>query len=229
MIVLTGVSGGIGKELLSHFLEREEKLFVTYNSNKPDLPENKNINLTQVDITDESSVLSWISKIQNELEKIVLINNAGITYNSMAHKSDMKQWKNVINVNLMGTFTVIRHLLPIMREQKYGRIINISSVVAQRGFPGTSAYAASKSALWGLTKTLAQENATKNITINTLNLGYMNTGMLYQIPESYQSELLHQIPLHKFGDISEVSRIISTLIESEYITGSSIDINGGLF
>ncbi|MBP1671863.1 MAG: family oxidoreductase, partial [Bacteroidetes bacterium] len=105
------------------------------------------------------------------------MNCAGISYNSYAHKADIDKWNKVIEVNLNGTFNVIRNILPIMREQSYGRIINFSSIVTSLPTPGVSAYAASKAGLIGLTKSLAVENASKRITVNAINLGYANIGM----------------------------------------------------
>ena len=111
--------------------------------------------------------------------------------------------------------------------ENYGRIINFSSVVAQKGYVGTSAYAASKSALWGLTKVISKENATKGITINNINLGYMNIGMIEQIPEDEKDAILKEIPQQKFGEPFEIIKTLNYLIDNEYITGTSIDLNGG--
>jgi NAD(P)-dependent dehydrogenase (short-subunit alcohol dehydrogenase family) len=124
---------------------------------------------------------------------------------------------------------MIRAILPFMREQNYGRIINFSSVLAQKGVAGTSAYAASKAALWGMSKSIAAENAGKNITINCLNLGYFNLGMIEQVPEELQNELKKSIPTGDFGDPENIYKAVRFLIESNYVNGSSIDINGGLF
>ena len=144
----------------------------------------------QVDITDYKAVQQWIKSIKAELDKIVLINCAGISYNAFAHKADMDAWEKVIDVNIKGTFHVIREVLPIMREQGYGRIINFSSVVAHLPTPGVSAYAASKAALLGLTKSLAVENAFKVITVNAINLGYVSIGMgVNDVPPAYQEKI----------------------------------------
>ncbi len=117
-----------------------------------------------------------------------------------------------------------------MREQNFGRIINISSIVAQKGVPGTSAYAASKSALWGMTKAIAVENASKGITINNLNLGYFNIGMIEQVSQDVQDTIKKQIPINnEFGNSLNIYNAINFLFNSPYITGTSIDINGGLY
>ncbi|OPZ02650.1 MAG: 3-oxoacyl-(acyl-carrier-protein) reductase FabG [Bacteroidetes bacterium ADurb.BinA395] len=136
---------------------------------------------------------------------------------------------NVININLGGTFRAIRSVLPFMYKKGFGRIINFSSIVAQKGVIGTSAYAASKSALWGMTKAIAAENAQKGITINNINLGYMNAGMtLNEVPENLREEIIKQNPSKKLGDLENVYKTVKYLMDTEYINGTSIDLNGGL-
>jgi NAD(P)-dependent dehydrogenase (short-subunit alcohol dehydrogenase family) len=116
-----------------------------------------------------------------------------------------------------------------MREQNFGRIINFSSVVTQLPTPGVSAYAASKSALIGLTKSLATENGAKGITVNAINLGYVNLGMgINDVPEAYQEKMKNQIPSHRFCEPEEVFQTVQYLIQTEYVNGATIDINGGI-
>jgi NAD(P)-dependent dehydrogenase (short-subunit alcohol dehydrogenase family) len=183
----------------------------------------------QVNIVDPFSVENWIQLIKQKLHNIVLINCAGISYNSFAHKADLEKWSEVLNVNVVGTFNVIRHLLPIMREQNFGRIVNFSSVVASLPTPGVSAYAASKSALIGLSKSLAVENASKGITVNNINLGYADIGMgVEQVPVSYQKSMKERIPSGVFCPPEDIFETVKYLIKTEYINGSSIDLNGGL-
>ena len=227
MILITGASRGIGKFLLEKFSELNETVYGTYNST---LPEFKKVEFfTKVDISNYSDVSNWIEKIKNKMTKIVLINCAGNNYNSFAHKADIDKWSQVINVNLIGTFNVIRAVLPIMRKEGYGRIINFSSIAAQIGILGTSAYAASKAGLWGLTKSIAVENASKGITINNLNLGYFDIGMIKEVPEKFQAIIKEKIPTGNFGNPENIFNSVKFLIETDYINGTSIDINGGLF
>jgi len=167
--------------------------------------------------------------IEDKITRVILINCAGTNYSSFAHKSDIKKWVKVINVNLVGTFNVIHAFLPYMREENYGRIINFSSVVAQIGVPGTSAYAASKAGLCGLTKSIAVENAKKGITINNLNLGYFNIGMINDVPKDFQKAIKEKIPSGNFGDPENIFKAVKFLIEADYVNGTSIDINGGLY
>jgi len=226
MIIITGSSMGIGRYLAEKFMSDKIIVYGTYLNNPPI---EKSKYFSKVNISDFNEIVEWFYKIKPELKSVVLLNCAAINYNRYAHKSDLNKWHEVIHVNLLGTFNMIRTILPHMREQNYGRIINFSSVLAQRGVAGTSAYAASKAALWGMSKSIAAENAGKNITINCLNLGYFNLGMIEQVPEELQDEIKKSIPTGDFGDPEDIYKAVRFLIESSYVNGSSIDINGGLF
>lgn len=227
MILITGASKGVGQFLLKSFLEKGELVSGTYNST---IPDNDFMNsLVKVNITDLESISNWLNSLKTDLKSITLINCASISYNVFAHKSDISKWKNVIDVNLIGTFNVIWCLLPYMRAQGYGRIINFSSVVAQLPTPGVSAYAASKSALWGLSKSLAAENGSKGITTNCINLGYANIGMgIIDVPEEYQHQIKQRIPSAKFCEPAAIFKTVEYLINNEYVNGMSLDLNGGL-
>lgn len=227
MIFITGASGAIGFKLFEHYYKKNIETIGTFNKNKP--PTLAEDNIFQLDISDYSKVESFINSISNKLKDICLINGAAVTYDAFTHKGDPDKWANIIDVNLTGTYNMIRALLPIMRGQEYGRIINLSSVVAQKGSIGTSAYSASKAGLCGLTKTIAIENASKNILINNINLGYMEVGMTTRIPSELQEQIKASIPLKRFGPISDIILAIDFLIRSQYVTGTSIDINGGLY
>lgn len=228
MIIITGASRGVGKYLFDRFILDGQEVIGTYNTTSIHSNSDKG-NYFQVNIIDPFSVEKWIHKIHRDLHNIVLINCAGISYNSFAHKADLEKWSEVLNVNVVGTFNVIRHLLPIMREQNFGRIINFSSVVTSLPTPGVSAYAASKSALHGLTKSLAVENASKGITVNNINLGYADIGMgVEQVPLAYQKSMKDKIPTGIFCPPEDIFETVKYLIKIEYINGSSIDLNGGL-
>jgi NAD(P)-dependent dehydrogenase (short-subunit alcohol dehydrogenase family) len=223
MKIITGASRGIGKYLFEKFQNEGEVVYGTYLTTEPD---SKNSDfISKVDISNHSEVLAWINSIKFT-EKIELINCAATNYSVFAHKADPVKWKNAIEVNLIGTFNVINAILPEMRKNNYGRIINFSSVVAKMGVPGTSAYASSKAALWGLSKSIAVENATKGITINSLNLGYFNIGMISDVPPEVQEIIKGKIPVNSFGDPINIYNAIKFIISSDYINGASIDING---
>jgi NAD(P)-dependent dehydrogenase (short-subunit alcohol dehydrogenase family) len=225
MIIITGASRGIGKYLFDYYREKGEVVYGTYNHSQPEISSDSNF--CKVDISNFQDVQNWIENIDKGLGEIKLLNCAGINYNSFAHKADIGEWIKVINVNLIGTFNVIRCVLPTMRKQKFGRIINFSSVVAQRGIPGTSAYAASKAALWGLTKSIAVENANKGITINNINLGYTELGMIQEVPEKYLDGLKSSIPIGDLIPSQDIINVVEYLMKSKYSTGSNVDLNGG--
>jgi acetoacetyl-CoA reductase/3-oxoacyl-[acyl-carrier protein] reductase len=226
MIIITSASRGIGKFLFEKFKNEGKDVVGFYKSN---IPEDNNTNLFKVDVTKEEEVSKFFTENQFLLNNVILINTAGISYNSFGHKTDFDKWKSVIDVNLLGTFNLIRLALPKMREDNYGRIINFSSVVAQKGIPGTSAYASSKSALWGMSKALAAENGGKNVTINNINLGYFDIGMIEQVPADYLEDLIQSIPAKRLGSPKEIFSTVKFIIDTGYLNGTSIDLNGGLF
>lgn len=223
---ITGASRGIGKYLFGRFEEEKQQVFGTYHSENEALEGDERY--FRLDVTDHFEAAKIADSIKDKAGELVLINCAGNNYNSFAHKSDPQHWKSVIDTNLVGTYNVIRAFLPIMREKNYGRIINFASIVAETGIPGTSAYAASKSGLWGMTRSLAVENATKGITVNTLNLGYFDIGMITEVSEEYQKIVKQKIPTGKFGDPENIYNAVRFIVDSDYINGTSFDVNGGM-
>jgi NAD(P)-dependent dehydrogenase (short-subunit alcohol dehydrogenase family) len=226
MIIITGASRGVGNFLLNSYLrESELEVIGIYFTSKP--KENEEV-FEKIDVTNIDEINAFIAKRADDLKNITLINCAGISNNSYAHKSDPDKWKSVVETNLFGTYNFIRALLPLMREQKFGRIINFSSVVAIKPTPGVSAYAASKSALWGLSKSIAIENAFFDISINNINLGYSELGMIETVPEEYKKNILSQIPAGILCEPKDILNTVNYLRTTRYITGSSIDLTGGL-
>jgi NAD(P)-dependent dehydrogenase (short-subunit alcohol dehydrogenase family) len=225
MILITGASKGIGKYLCEQYLHHNESIIGIYNSTIV----GKDIgNYYKVDITDFIQVQEFVNSIKEQLNNITLINCAGINYNSFAHKSDIGKWQEVIKVNLFGTFNLINCTLPIMRDQFYGRIINFGSVVSELPTPGISAYAASKSALSGMSKSIALENANKGITINNINLGYSELGMINEVPEVYLNQIKEKIPSKKLCTSLDIFNTVEYLRNTEYVNGSNINLNGGI-
>jgi NAD(P)-dependent dehydrogenase (short-subunit alcohol dehydrogenase family) len=228
MILITGASRGVGRYLFKRFKEDHLNVLGTYNSTTEGIEDELNL-YYKVDISDYVAVKNMVCTIKESLSQIILINCAGISYNSFAHKADIEKWGRVIDVNLKGTFNIIHELLPLMRGQCYGRIINFSSVTVTLPTPGVSAYAASKAGLHGLTKSLAAENASKGITVNSINLGYVNIGMgINDVPPDYQAKIKLQIPAGRFCEPEEVYNTVKYLIQTEYVNGTAIDINGAL-
>lgn len=226
MIIITGASRGVGHYLFNTFLkDAVDEVRGTYFTSVPETNLDK---YHQVNVLDYGDVEDFITGLGDQLNDIVLINCAGIAYNSFTHKSDPGLWKSVVETNLFGSYHFIRAVLPFMRNNKFGRIINFSSVVASKPTPGVSAYAASKSALWGLSKSIASENASLNITINNINLGYSELGMIETVPEKFKEQIVTQIPAGKLCKPIDIFNTVNYLIDTSYINGTSIDLNGAL-
>ena len=226
-ILIAGASSGIGKFLAEKFSDKGFQVYGTYNSHPP--MKGLAYKMTKVDVTQESDIESWINNVTNSSDKLCLIYSAGINYNCFSHKAEMNKWIEVIKVNLIGAQFVLKYILPIMRRNKFGRIILFSSVVPQIGVQGTSAYSASKAGLWGLCKAIASENSAYGITINTINLGYFDVGMIKDVPTEYLYKIIDTIPMKKLGDPENILRTVEYLMNTDYITGCQINLNGGLY
>jgi NAD(P)-dependent dehydrogenase (short-subunit alcohol dehydrogenase family) len=223
--LITGASRGIGKYLFEHYSSLGEDVSGTWHTS-PVLDER----IAKVDVTDYAQVDRWVSSLPaSRRHDLTLIACAGISFAAMTHKSDPREWAQVIETNLIGAFHAIRCVLPIMREQSFGRIICFSSVVAELPVPGTSAYAASKAALWGLVRTVAAENASRNVTANCITLGYSSIGMGEAVlTDKVREAMLSRIPSGRFCDPDEILRSVEFLTNTPYVTGSCLQLNGGL-
>jgi acetoacetyl-CoA reductase/3-oxoacyl-[acyl-carrier protein] reductase len=226
MYLITGASRGIGQYLFDRLVSEDEDAVGTYCTTLPIRLDSDR--MFKVDVSDARQVADWIDRIRPRLRQVVLVNCAAINYNALGHKADLPRWEQVIRVNLFGTFNVIHALLPTMRAAEYGRIINFSSVVAQTAVPGTSAYAASKAALWGMTRALVAENASKNITINNLNLGYFDIGIIRDVPPLVRDAIKARIPSGMFGQPEDIYRAVKFIVTTGYFNGASLDLNAGL-
>lgn len=224
--LITGASRGIGQYLMQHFVAQGHAVIGVYNSTEPSMLIES---CYQVDLTNEASTASFFHAVEPQLKNVVLLNAAGITYNALAHKADPNAWRKVIDTNVVALFNLSRLLLPLMRQANYGRIISFSSVVAQMGVVGTSAYATSKSALWGMAKAIAAENAIKNVTMNVINLGYFDIGMIDKVPSTMLAEIINKIPSKRLGRPEEIVSAIEFITGNSYLNGTAIDLNGGLF
>lgn len=229
-ILLIGSSGGLGQAITSFFSSSNYKLALHYYKNQPEfLPAGSTC--YQADITSEEQVEKMVQQVIRDFGKIdVVINNAGVSTSEISWKTKTTNWEHTVAVNLTGPFFVAKHVLPHMRAANFGRLIFMSSIVAQTGFVGTAAYSASKAGIIGLVKTLAKENASKNITVNAIAPGYFDAGMINDVTPEIQEELKKQIPAGKLGDPAEIATLIEYLIaeKSSYLTGQTIGINGGL-
>ncbi len=236
-ILLIGASGGVGSNIAVDLAKAGHRLALHYHSGAEQVQQladtvaaNGGFCKTyKADITNETEVQEMMQQVAVDFESIdVLVNNAGITKSGMSWKMELADWQQTIDINLTGVFLCIKHALPVMRNNNWGRIVNITSVVGQAGFPGTVAYAASKAGLIGLTKTVAKEVAEKNITVNSIALGYFEAGMLYKVPEPIREQIKTTIPQKAFGDTAEISNCILYLCNASYLTGQTINLNGGL-
>lgn len=182
------------------------------------------------DITDEMAVIrltSYLNQVRATPE--VLVNNAGYNSDGLLWKLNIDQWQEVVDTILKGTFLLTRAVVPFMREQKNGSIINISSVVGQMGVAGTTNYAAAKAGLNGFTKSLAKELAPKNIVVNTIALGYFDTGIISTVPEDHLKKIVDTVPMKRLGNYWDLIDIIRFLSKTTFCTGQIINLNGGLY
>lgn len=167
-------------------------------------------------------------KRANQFSKITLVHGAAITIDELAIKYEEDAWDHVMDINLKGNFLLTKALLPRMLEEKWGRIISLSSTRGMRGTKGAIAYSTSKSALLGMSKTLAMEYGRFNITSNILALGYFQSGLMETISAELQDEMKEEVPSRKFGDVRDIAYAIEFLIKSDYTNGAVINIDGGI-
>ena len=187
----------------------------------------------QWDVRDYDACVNGIAKVEETLGPVeILVNNAGITRDAMFHKMTPQQWRDVIDTNLTGVFNMTHPVWPGMRERGFGRIVNISSINGQKGQAGQVNYSASKAGDIGFTKALAQEGASRNITVNAICPGYIGTEMVRAIPERVLAErIVPQIPIGRLGEPEEIARCVLFLVSDEagFITGSTMTANGGQY
>jgi 3-oxoacyl-[acyl-carrier protein] reductase len=230
-ILIIGSSGGLGSSILSSFDETKYNLALHYFSN-PFTIQSDNYKSYKADITQESEVEKLIQDVVNDFGSVdIVLNNAGVTISEMSWKTNLSNWDKTIAINLTGPFLVTKHALPHMRKNGFGRIVFMSSIVAQTGFVGASAYAASKAGLFGLAKTISKEVANKGITANSIALGYFNAGMIEDVPHEMQEQLKEAIPVSTLGKPEELAELIKYIIseKASYLTGQTVNLNGGLY
>ena len=181
-----------------------------------------------IDLASAESIKEAFAKAGNV---DILVNNAGITKDGLAMRMKKDDWDAVLATNLTGAFLAIQQVLPGMLKQRWGRIINISSIVGETGNPGQSNYVASKAGLIGLTKSLAQEIASRTVTVNAVAPGFIETDMTAALSEEMKNTLLTHIPLRRFGKVEDVAAAVRFLASEEagYITGHVLDVNGGMY
>jgi len=184
-----------------------------------------------LDVSDEASVKDAVAQVESRWGHIdILANNAGITRDRLLLRLSEQDWDAVLDVNLKGAYLCSRAVLPLMLRQRWGRIVGTASVVGLAGNPGQTNYAASKAGLIGFTKALAREVATRNITVNAVAPGYIETQMVQTLSEKVQEAILGQIPMGRFGTPEDVAGVVAFLCseEASYITGHVINVDGGM-
>lgn len=233
--VVTGGTRGIGKAISIALKEDGYEVVAVYQGNDKAakaFKEEVGAEVQKVDVTDFDQCQSAIEKITKKHGNIgVLVNNAGITRDGAFHKMDQQNWNDVILTNLTSCFHMSRAIVPQMREQKHGRIINISSINAQKGQFGQTNYAAAKAGMIGFTKSLALESAAKNITVNAICPGYIETDMTAAISADILSAIISQIPAGRLGRPEEIAAIVSFLASDKaaFINGATISANGAQY
>lgn len=240
VVLITGGSGDIGSALCrqlakvySHvialdLLTKEKGLLWAEGMDEQNYP---NVHFKHMDVTDFDNCKEVVDSIICDYGRVdALINNAGITRDAVFSKMTKQQWDEVLRVNLDGMFNVTRHVVESMKAQGAGRIVNISSVNAQKGQFSQTNYAASKAGVYGFTKSLAQELMSKNITVNSISPGYVNTRLMQGIRPDILSEIIAQIPAKRLAEPQEIAWAVEFLLNdnSSYITGANLSINGGL-
>lgn len=228
IVLVTGGSGSIGRAIAKEFLKRESKVIVI---DKTKTEEEKNIDYIYLDLLDYEKISESVKNIIQKYGRIdVLVNNAGIVKDSLMLRMSEDDFDTVITTNLKTVFMLSQLVAKQMLKQKSGSIINISSLVGLHGNVGQSNYAASKAGLIGLTKTMAKELAYKQIRVNCIAPGYVQTSMLDKVSEEYLEKVKQNIPLNRFGEPVELANVVLFLASnmSSYITGEVISVGGGL-
>jgi len=238
VVVVTGGCRGIGKAIVEGFLA--EGAFVwAWDYKLPDenevLIENEEhrtrVRTVQVDVSSSESVNNATQKVLDESGRIdILVNNAGITRDNLLLRMTESDWDAVINTNLKGTFLCTKAILRSMMNQRYGRIINISSIVGEIGNAGQANYSASKAGVIGFTKSLAKEVASRNILVNAIAPGYVRTAMTEKLSPEQKEAFLKNIPLRREAEPEDIARVVLFLAsdDASYITGQVINVDGGL-
>jgi 3-oxoacyl-[acyl-carrier protein] reductase len=239
VVMITGGARGIGKAIAENLARKGADLAIADISAEGAAETAKELasfgvrtTSVKLDVSRSAEVAKAFEDIGRELGRLdILINNAGITRDGLILRMKEEDWDSVININLKGVFLCSKEAVKMMVKQKYGRIVNIASVVAFMGNPGQANYSASKAGIVGLTKTTAREYASRAITVNAVAPGFISTAMTDALPENVRQEMLQSIPIGKFGSVDDVANAVVFLASPEagYITGQVIHVNGGMY
>jgi 3-oxoacyl-[acyl-carrier protein] reductase len=237
--LVTGASRGIGRAIATTLCKSNFGIIVA----SPEIEKNEEVAAeicacggtcmtVDFDVTSQESVKEGVAKVLQDMRRIdVLVNNAGITRDALSIRMKAEDWTRVLQVNLTGAFFTAQAVIPAMMKERWGRIINIASVVGEMGNVGQANYVASKAGLIGLTKTLAIELAGRNITVNAIAPGFIETDMTAVLSDDVKERMLSMIPLKRFGKPQDIANAVKFLAseEANYITGCVIRVNGGMY
>lgn len=238
-VIVTGATRGIGREIALTLAKNGANIAINYRNHNTEidnlLNEIKGLGVDAIaikcDVSKTQEVDDFIKEVKSHFNTIdVLVNNAGITKDGLILRMKEEDFDDVLDVNLKGTFNATKAISSIMVRQKYGKIINISSVVGIAGNAGQCNYAASKAGVIGFSKSVARELASRNINVNVVAPGYINTDMTKTLPDKVKEEIIKSIPMKQIGDPKEVANLVLFLSSnlSDYITGQVINVDGGM-
>jgi acetoacetyl-CoA reductase len=237
--LVTGGTGGIGTSIIKRLAGMGHKVATNYRDEEKAKTWQARLNaegievaLAKGDVSNAEDAEAMVHEIERQLGPIeILVNNAGITRDTTFHRMTAQQWQDVINTNLGSCFNVTRPVIERMRERKWGRIVQISSINGQKGQYGQANYAAAKAGMHGFTISLAQENARFGITVNTVCPGYIATDMVMAVPEDVRNKIIAQIPTGRLGTPEEIAYAVAFFVPDEagWITGANLSANGGQY
>ena len=235
-VIVTGASGGIGNSIIEKFNEAGANIIASgTKTEKLEELKNKfkNIKILKFDISQSEKIEEFIENATNELGGNLecIVNNAGITQDNLAIRMSLDEWKKVIDINLTSTFLLSKFAIKKMLKNKFGKIINITSVVGHTGNLGQSNYTASKAGIVAMSKSLAIEYAKKNININCISPGFIKTVMTEKIDEKFKEMIVSKIPSARLGEPEDVANAVIFLAsnQSDYINGETLHVNGGMY
>ena len=235
--LVTGGTGGIGTAICKKLADQGHKVATNYRSEEKAKAwqaqmkaDGYDFTLVKGDVTSPEEAEAMVKELEEKVGPVdILVNNAGITRDGTFHKMKADQWNDVINTNLNSVYNVTRPVIDGMRDRKWGRIIQISSINGLKGQYGQANYAAAKAGMHGFTISLARENAKLGITVNTVSPGYVATDMVMAVPEEVRAKIAADIPTGRLGKPEEIAYAVAFLVDEQaaWITGSNLDINGG--
>ncbi len=234
-ILITGATGGIGGELIKKFLSLGGSVLGTgtksdkLESIKKNYP---NVKVKKFNLSEHTAIEEFVNSSVAELGGLdILINNAGVNVDNLSLRMKDEEWKKVIDINLTSTFLLSKYGIKNMLKNKFGRVVNITSIVGHTGNLGQANYSASKAGIIGMSKSLAIEYAKKNITVNCVSPGFITSEMTMNIAEKVKSLLISRIPMAKLGTGEDVSNCVAFLSSeaASYVTGETIHVNGGMY